>query len=425
MTAADVPRDPPPSGLRLAVGIEDTFVPHADAGRRPLDEYSLTQHDVHWHADLGLASDVGATMIRYGVPWYRVNPARGVFEWSWLDQVVDRLDELGLEAIVDLVHYGTPLWLEGTFLSPSYPEAVAEYAARVAERYSGRLRWYTPLNEPLINAMYCGEDGRWPPYLRGHRGFASLVLALVRGIVGTQRAVAEATGGDVTFLHVEASVRFAGAVDEHADEVALLRERRFVIQDLLTGRVDDAHPLAGYLRAGGFDDDSIAWCSENTAVPDVVGVNYYPHLSTVEYEVGGPPRPERRRDDGTQGLEEVLRLFAERYGRPVFLTETSTAGSARARSEWLDDSLAVCERMRAEGVPIVGYTWWPLFDLVDWSYREGSGPPEDHLVEMGLYALRPQPGGVLRRAPTAAADRFRLHAQRLAGEPGGLLIGGC
>ena len=31
----------------------------------------------------------GRNGMRYGFPWYRINPAPGVFDWSWTDQVVD------------------------------------------------------------------------------------------------------------------------------------------------------------------------------------------------------------------------------------------------------------------------------------------------------------------------------------------------
>ena len=76
--------------FRFAVGIEDTFVPQASVGRRALDEYELTQHYHRWYDDLGLARATGATAIRYGIPWYRVNPEPGRFRFGWLDRVVDR-----------------------------------------------------------------------------------------------------------------------------------------------------------------------------------------------------------------------------------------------------------------------------------------------------------------------------------------------
>lgn len=396
--------------FRFAVGIEDTFVPQTALGRRALDEYALTQHYERWSSDLELARASGATTMRYGIPWYLVNPERGRFAWSWLDRVVDKLEELEMETIVDLMHYGTPLWLDNQFLNASYPEAVAEYAAAVADRYRGRFTAFTPLNEPLVNAMFCGEDGRWPPYLTGPDGFVKLVRALVRGIVATQAAIDDVTCGESTFVHVEATQQFAVPSEPASEEIELLRRRVFLVEDLLTGRVDDDHPLVGYLRANGFGDDDLLWCETNTALPDVMGVNYYPHLTTVAV-TDGDRAVWPRIDGGTEGLERVLRAFADRYRVPVFLTETSQSGSVASRVAWLDASVETLLRLRDDGVDIVGYTWWPLFDLVDWDYREGIKPVEDYLVTMGMYDLRRDDIGVLERTHTAVVDRFRFHAE--------------
>jgi beta-glucosidase/6-phospho-beta-glucosidase/beta-galactosidase len=399
--------------FRFAVGIEDTFVPQVPPGRRALDEYELTQHYHYWRDDLRLARETGATTIRYGIPWYRIEPEPGRFAWRWLDAVVDRIEELGLEPILDLVHYGTPLWLDNQFANHDYPRRVAAYAAAVADRYRGRVQAYTPLNEPLVNVAFCGESGVWPPHLTGDDGYVQILRAIARGIVETQRAI-----GEATFVHVEAVVGFVGAVDEHRERIEFLERRALLVEDLLTGRVDDDHPLAPYLRANGFRDDDFAWFAENTAPPDVMGVNYYPHLSTAELVAGqaiapmGPVTPQPKETGGLAGLEQSLRLFWERYGRPVFLTETSMVGEAERRVRWLDESVELLFRLRDEGVDVVGYTWWPLFHFVDWAYRESSGPAEDYLVAMGLYDLVPDDVGVLERVRTAAVDRFREHTER-------------
>ena len=82
-----------------AVGIENTFVPHTRAGHRRLDEYELMDHYRLWRQDLDLAADLGISAIRYGIPWYRVNPRPGVFDWSWTDPVLEYLvDGQGADA---------------------------------------------------------------------------------------------------------------------------------------------------------------------------------------------------------------------------------------------------------------------------------------------------------------------------------------
>ena len=125
-----------------AVGIENTFVPQTRAGHRRLDEYELMGHYRHWRQDLDLAADLGVSPIRYGIPWYRVNPSPGQFDWSWTDAVLEYLvGAKGLTPIIDLMHYGTPLWLDNQFVNASYPRRVAEYAARFAERYASLVRY--------------------------------------------------------------------------------------------------------------------------------------------------------------------------------------------------------------------------------------------------------------------------------------------
>ena len=271
--------------LRFAVGVEDTFVPQTRPGERALDEYDLMQHYRFWERDFELCAESGATMLRWGIPWYRVNPAQGQWEWDWLDRAIDKLDELGIDLIADLIHYGTPLWLENEFAHPDYPARVAEYAAAVAERYAGRIKHYTPANEPLLNTMYSGEFGHWPPYLTGDTGFVTVLRGISRGIVETQAAITSVDSAS-DFVHVEASFRFAGDVDAHEEVVEHLRHRAYVVQDLVMGRIDAAHPLARFLSVNGFTDDDLTWALQNTAQPDVVGVNYYPQHSTEIFERG-------------------------------------------------------------------------------------------------------------------------------------------
>jgi beta-glucosidase len=398
-----------PFGLKFAVGIEDTFVPQASSGLRPLDEYELSGHYDRWREDLDLAAASGASMIRYGIPWYRVNPAPDEWDWSWTDRVIDYLISLGLIPIIDLMHYGCPLWLQGEFANPDYPRRVAEYAARFAERYGEAVRFYTPMNEPLLNAMYCGEDGRWPPALTGDDGFVDLARQLARGIVQTQRAVTE-TADDPIFVHVEATFRCVDS-SEHAERVEFLRQRTWLIFDLLFGRVETDHPLHNYLTQNGFSEEDLAFFQEHRTEPDVLGINYYPHMSTTEFLPDG-----KRRSvwSGTEGMDELVRGFHARYGKPIFWTETSVPGTVEVRLRWLQDSLELVQHLRSGGLPVVGYTWWPLFSLLDWAYREGERPPEDYLRHMGMYDLELDGSGNFLRIETPMVGAFRAATERIS-----------
>lgn len=403
--------------LHFAVGIEDTFVPQGGPGERPIDEYELTEHYARWHSDLALASEAGAELVRWGVPWYRIQPEPDRWDWDWLDRVMDRFAELGLRPIVDLMHYGTPLWMERQFAHPDYPRLVAEYSARVAERYAHLgVGDYTPVNEPMIHAQFAGEYAYWPPYLSGPAGLSAIVAQIARGFVLAQHAVRDVLGERAVFVHVDAGMRYVGdtGAPEHRELTARLKEQVFLVEDLVTGRVGGSHPLEPFLRSHGWGDEDLAWFEREPVRPDVVGINYYPLHSTEVFEAGvfhsgGFPDPRPTRDDGVAGLTELLRAAADRYGAPVMLTETCVTDSVKARIDWLDESVEAVHGLRAEGVDVVGYTWWPLFDMYEWTYRHSELPREAHRLTMGLWELQERVTG-LERVRTAVADRFRAHA---------------
>jgi beta-glucosidase len=394
--------------FRWAVGIEDTFVPQSRPGLRPLDEYELMGHYESWREDLALARECGAQMIRWGIPWYRVEPEPGRFDWSWTDQVIPYIvDELGLTPILDLMHYGTPLWMSRSFVDPRYPEAVAAYARAVAERYGDRIRYYTPLNEPIINAIMCGHRGVWPPYLRGDRGFFAVGMALAQGIVRTVQAL---KGLDSSFVmvHVEA----AGLTrTDRAELESLAAERRmrgFVFYDLISGRIDSQHALWGTLLTHGASYRDLRWLLDHAITLDVVGLNFYPQWSTarIELSAGGTVRHTLVERDGS-GFGELIRAYHDRYHAPIMITETSAKGSLATKSRWLQSSVGTVCDLRQAGVPVIGYTWFPLFTMVDWRYRTGRRPRNDYLIELGLYESEERPDGSLRYVATPLVDQFR------------------
>lgn len=389
--------------LHFGVGIEDTFVPQERVGHRRLDEYELTQHYEHWKEDLSLAAEAEAEFVRWGIPWYLVEPQPGHFDWRWLDEVAAFTKQLGLKIVVDLMHYGTPLWLDNQFVNADYPERIAAYGRAVAERFAGVWDDFTPLNEPIINAIYCGETATWPPYLAGQDGFVKVIVAIARGMVRTQQEIA-AVNSHARFVAVDAGFRWEGAETPLPMEV--LKERRFLSLDLTMGRVDTDHPLRGYLMQHGVSVAELDWFQLNPVSPDIVGVNYYPGFTTVKY-VGGTTVPV---EAGTMGLRDLITLYWERYAIPIAITETSRGGSIESRLEWLAESVAEVESLRTEGIPIVGYTWFPFMTLVDWLYRHDLKSADEWFIHMGLVDLERGADRVLTRRKTAAFEPFRQAA---------------
>lgn len=400
--------------LIFALGLEDTFITQTERGERALDEYELTQHYTHWRDDLALVAQTGATMLRWGVPWHRVNPERGRWDFSWLDAVAAWLAELGIEPIWDLVHYGTPRWMDAEFCHPDYPKFVAEYAYRIGERYGQAMPYFTPFNEPALAVLYCGRYGYWPPYRTGDRGFGELLRAVCRGIVLAQEAFIDGSAGSGVAVHAEAAMRFEGFDPLASQTARTLTDEALLPEDLITGLVNEEHPLVGFLQSNGFDDGDLEWFADRHAIPGMMGVNYYPAVSsqvvTTDGPDGSPSNPRPVRNAWTDGLEDVLRRFSVRYGRPVFLTETNYPGSIEGRLAWLDASVETVRRLRADGVDVVGYTWWSFLDMVEWDYRTSTVPVPGHLLRMGLWDLVPSADGSLLRQENRLRARYAEHA---------------
>jgi beta-glucosidase/6-phospho-beta-glucosidase/beta-galactosidase len=388
------------------VGIENTFIPQERPGLRALEEYELTQHYQLWRADIDRAAELGISHIRWGIPWYRVNPQPGRYVWDWVDEVLDYLvNQKGIQPILDLMHYGAPLWLENAFLNADYPQYVAEYAGAVAERYRDLVRYYTPLNEPTVNAAFCGRRGEWPPYLEGEDGYVKLLLPIIRGMVQTVETVRQADP-EAIFVQVEA-LGWLWTEDERLQaEVERRLAHTYLAFDLFSGRVDTGHLLWPYLRQHGTTENDLAWLQERAVAVDVLGVNLYP-WSGGELVMGPDGLAQRRGELNGYHLADVLRHTWQRYKLPMMITETSARRDVSGRSQWMDETISATAAVRAEGIPVTGYTWFPVMTMIDWEYRRTSKPLADYLLHLGLWDSAFDEDGVLQRHPTPLVEKFR------------------
>ncbi|WP_085369038.1 family 1 glycosylhydrolase [Leifsonia sp. NCR5] len=429
----------PHDRLRWLIGIEDTCVyPAPGSSMGALNEFALTGHDEHWREDLATASGLGATGLRYGVSWPLVHVAPGRFDWSALDERIDvAVNELGLTVIADLVHYGTPTWLDGSFADPVFPEALAEFAGAFAERYRGVVDHITPLNEPITTASFCGLRGVWPPALTGWDGWTTVAVGIARGVQRAVAAIRDANPGAVV-VHVEASQLYETTDDALLAEVELLRSLSTLPTDLILGRVDAAHPLHDWLTGNGAAEEHLAELLSGAPTIDILGVNYYPDLTPRILEVVDGATRQVTANRWADGLRTVLLRWEERYGMPMLVTETSIEGTQRVRRDWLEAATETVRTLHGEGVDIRGLTWWPLLDFVDWSFASGGRNVEEFVLHpetshdatsetfadpaagvtpflrrMGLIELSEGDDGSLLRTPTEAAPSFPREAAAL------------
>jgi D-mannonate dehydratase len=91
------------------------------------------------------------------------------------------------------------------------------------------------------------------------------------------------------------------------------------------------------------------------------------------------------------------------------VTETSAKADTQGRAHWMDETLDTVRSLRAAGIPVVGYTWFPLFTMIDWAYRTGRRRIQDYLLHLGLYESTFDGKGVLRRHKTPLIKRYQKH----------------
>ncbi|HEX7004630.1 MAG TPA: family 1 glycosylhydrolase [Trueperaceae bacterium] len=381
--------------LRWIVGIENAFIP--DMG---VDELSWTRHRDRWREDLQLARDVGASAVRYGITWPELEPRPGEFDWTWCDLVVDEFQSVGLEPIWDMVHFGVPAWLEGGFLDPEFPSAFAGFCREFAGRYRGAVEKLTPLNEPYITTYFRAGWGIWPPHLKGREGFVRMLHAVVEALRCGIRAIGAANPKAEIWLNDGADTYHPGSPELKA--VARQRtEERYAAFDLLLGLTQPGSETYEWLHEAGYPAEALR---HEPVEIDVIGLDYYPD---TEHDISTGPEGEMRIEPAREplGVGATLLDYWRRYGVPLFIAESSHSGTEEERIAWIDYNLGEIAYARDGGAEVIGYTWWPLFDHIDWNtlLRERSG----FVCPAGLYHLRPSEA---HRHETGASRAYRQRA---------------
>ncbi|MDQ3865831.1 MAG: family 1 glycosylhydrolase, partial [Actinomycetota bacterium] len=379
-------RSTPP--LELWAGPECTV---NRVGDEYFDQLVLTGHDRRL-ADLDLFAGLGVSAVRYPVLWERVaRHGVGRADWSWPDERLARLRELGLRPIVGLVHHGSGP--ESTsLLDPAFAEKLAEYARAVSERYPWVEDW-TPVNEPLTTARFSGLYGHWYPHGRDPLTFARCLLNECRGVVLAMRAIREAVP-QARLVQTE-DLGKTWATPSLAYQAEYENERRWLTFDLLCGRFTVEGVVGRWLRDAGVRGDELAWFAANPCPPDLVGVNHY--LSSerflderlerypVESRGGNGREPyadvlaARVAAEGPAGPAALLRETWDRYGLPVAVTEAHNGCTREEQLRWLLEVWRGAERVRAEGADVRAVTLWSFLGAYGWdslvTRRDGRYEP--------------------------------------------------
>jgi hypothetical protein len=304
-----------------------------------LDLIRATGHDKHVLQDYRQCRELGFSTVRDGLRWHLIEKSPGQYDWSsWLP-ALEAAEQVGLQIIWDLFHYGSPDHIDPA--ADDFPERFTQFALaaiEVQQSISSRSPIVCPLNE-ISFMSWAVEEGYFPR--TGPDDVGWFKRQLVRTAIRSASAIRERWPG-ATLVWAEPLIHIAPRSPRRPDVRAAEQSRlgQFEAYDWITGRSEP--------QLGG--DPSLV---------DVIGLNYYPHN---QWFWEGPTIPMGHHE--YRPLAEMLLEVAERYGKPIFLSETGAEGSARA--SWLH---YVCGEVRDaldRGARIEGICWYPITAYPGW-----------------------------------------------------------
>jgi len=378
-------------GFVVASGIECS-APRIAGGVRQ-DELRKTGHWDRVEDDLALVASFGIRYLRYGIPFHVVARDPERFDWAWTDRAMAALQGNGLEAILDLLHFGVPDDLTG-FGDARLPDRFAAYAAAVAERYPW-VRYYTPVNEPLISARFSAQLGWWNERRTDDASFvAAIDRSAACAVLGM--AAIRTHRPDAIFVQSDTCEGYAPEVPEAQAQAQFLNELRFVAWDLTYGR-RPGEAVTAWLAANGMGEDRLAWFAANGSSENcIVGHDFY---AGNEWLIAADGSARLREDPA--GYAAQAREYHAHFGLPFMLSETNMDGPGA--EGWLATVWNEALALRDGGLPIRGVCWYGFIDHVDWdsALRESAGRPN----ACGLVDLerRPHPVGTRYRSLAVAA----------------------
>lgn len=404
--------------LELWAGVECTV-------NRVGDEY-FDQLERNGHAkrleDLDLFADLGVRAMRYPMLWERIAPKDLEHaDWSWADERLGRLRELGIRPIVGLVHHGSGP-RHTSLIDPAFPEGLAKFAQAFAERYPW-VESYTPVNEPLTTARFSGLYGHWYPHGRDGQTFQSALLTQCRAIALSMAAIREVNPAAQLVQTEDLGKTFSTQLLGY--QADLENERRWLSFDLLCGRVNRDHPLWSHVRGLGVSEAELEVFLDAPCPPNVIGINHYltserfldervEHYPSSSHGGNGKHKyadveAVRVCAEGLAGPRVLIREAWERYGLAIAVTEVHLGCTREEQLRWLYEVWDAVQDLRGDGVDVRALTAWSLLGAYDWNSLLTR---VDGYYEPGVFdlrSIRPRPTALARMLRDLASEEIHDH----------------
>nr|AHF24559.1 beta-glucosidase A [uncultured bacterium Contig248] len=357
-------------------------------------------HYNRYEEDIRLLAAAGLNAYRFSVEWARIEPEEGRFddaEIAHYQRVIDCCLENGVEPVLTLFHFTSPVWLikKGGWEAESTVEYFRRYAAYVIERLGAKLHTVCTINEANMGLQLAAISKRYQLMAERMKKMAAARPAAAGE--SAKNAEGKVQVG-MNFQKMMENAKFAAMenaqvfgtpqphvfVSPKTPEGDILGMRahqaakeaiKALYPDMKVGLTLSLHDLQALPGGESFVETN--WADEFTHYlpylegDDFLGVqNYTRTLYGPEGQLPAPEGAELTQMDYEfypEGLEHVIRKVHEGFSGDLIVTENgiATADDSR-RVEFIRRAVAGVERCLADGIPVKGYFYWSLMDNFEW-----------------------------------------------------------
>ncbi|MEH7548342.1 glycoside hydrolase family 1 protein [Neobacillus vireti] len=400
----------PGGKVRLELLMKPGFNYEIDESKYHYPNHEAIDFYHRYKEDIALFAEMDFKVFRMSIAWSRIFP-RGDEETpneeglAFYDRVFDELHKHGIEPVVTISHYETPLHLikeYGAWKNRKLIGFFERYARTVFDRYKNKVKYWMTFNEingathfPLFGLGFSAssEEARLQESFQGlHHQFVASALAVKIGheiIPGSQ----------IGCMLVYAPVY---AFDSNPENVMhALKEEQIFNYYCGDVQVRGEYPAFAerYFKENGIkldiQDGDLEIIKEGTV--DYIGFSYY--MSRTEKKdktdeegasgniIGGVKNPFLKASEwgweiDPEGLRISLNKLYDRYQVPLFIVENGLGAIDKVeadgsinddyRIEYLRDHIKAMAEAIEDGVNLIGYTPWGCIDLVSASTGEMS-----------------------------------------------------
>jgi len=367
------PRSTPNPAAKFAWGISTASYQYEDPDLKPTDDFS-TDWDVlisqkkapekgnalytwtHFDKDLAALRKIGVTHYRFSIEWGRVEPQPGVYDEEVIRRYVEmarRLKAAGIEPVICLWHFTFPDWLydhkkpgKSNWLHPDVRWRWNAYVEKMVRATAPYTNFYAPQNEPNGQITTAYIVGVWPPGMDFAFGHYWKAIDASTGMFRDAAARIRKIKPSAKVMCVEALPWW---------ERAPLDPDGLIYNTMIHQNIDHLDRI--------YD------------VCDILGINYY--YSQAPGPISLLAEPYRHGPNFTMmgwridpnGLYKEIRRVANRYGKPMMITENGIATkNDEKRIKYMREHLAAVGRAIRDGYDVRGYFAWSLADNYEWHY---------------------------------------------------------